>query len=115
MTIRTFAVMPVTTIDCTLATVRSKYRTAFICAFFVTNGTVTLYTFILYQKAGNVLLTLCSTVLLEKLTVPQLVKKFTAFYEARWLVMHSQQPITRPYPEPDPVHAHPHPIFRNPF
>ena len=52
MTIVTFAVMAVTAIGCTLATVRSKYHTTFICAFFVTNRTVTLYIFILYQKAG---------------------------------------------------------------
>jgi len=89
MTIVTFAVKAVATIDCSLATVRSKYHTNFICALFVTNRAVTLYTFILYQKAGNVLLTLCSTFLLEKLTVPQLVNKFTAFYEAGWLVTHS--------------------------
>ena len=100
MTIVTFAVMAITTIDCTLPTVRSKCHANFICSFFVTNRSVTLYTFILYQKVGDVLLTLCSTVLLEKLTVPQLVKKFTAFYEAGWLVTHSQNPATRTYREP---------------
>jgi len=70
---------------------------------FVTNRTLTLCTFILYQNAGNILLTFCSTVLLEKLTFPHLVKKFAAFYETGRLIMHSQQTATFPYLMP-PLH-----------
>jgi len=81
MTIVTFAVMAVTTIDCTVAKLRNKYvyYSTFFCSFFVTNRTVSLHLFIIYQNVGNILLTFCSTVLLEKLTVSQLVKKFAAF------------------------------------
>ena len=46
-------------------------------------------------------LTARSRVLLEKLTVPQLVKKFSAFYETKGSLPSSQQPATCPYPEPD--------------
>jgi len=41
------------------------------------------------------------TVLLEKLTVPQLVKKPPAFYEARKFYSVQKQPATLPGPEPD--------------
>jgi hypothetical protein len=46
-------------------------------------------------------LTPWSTVLLEKLTVSQLVKKFPAFMKHKGSLPHSQMPATRPYPEPD--------------
>jgi hypothetical protein len=49
-----------------------------------------------------------SRVLLEKLTVAQLVKKFPAFYGTRRSVHSSQQPATRPYPEPDEFTPHSH-------
>jgi hypothetical protein len=42
-----------------------------------------------------------SRVLLEKLTGPQLVKKFPAFKEPDGLSPHLQVPATCPYPEPD--------------
>ena len=45
-------------------------------------------------------LTACSTVLLEKLTVPQPVK-FPAFYGTEGSLPHSQVLATCPYPEPD--------------
>jgi len=43
-----------------------------------------------------------SRVLCEKLTVPQLVKKFSAFYGTWWFfTMFTEQPTTCTYPEPD--------------
>jgi len=45
--------------------------------------------------------TSCSTVLPQKLTVPQLVKKFPHFMETKELLPRSQLPATCPYPEPD--------------
>jgi hypothetical protein len=39
--------------------------------------------------------------LLEKLTVPELVKKFDAVYGPENSLPRSQQPATCPYPEPD--------------
>jgi hypothetical protein len=42
-----------------------------------------------------------STVLLEKLTVSQLVKKFPTFMEHESSLPYSQEPATGPYPEPD--------------
>ena len=48
------------------------------------------------------------TVLLEKLTGFQLIKKFPAFCGTEGSLPHSQVPATCPYPEPD--HSHPFPI-----
>ena len=43
-----------------------------------------------------------SRVFPEKLTGPQLLKEFLAFYWTRtFIIPHSQQPTTCPYPEPD--------------
>jgi len=48
----------------------------------------------------NYLLTPCSRVLLEKLTVPQLVQKFSAYLAPEGSLLYSQVPATYPYPEP---------------
>jgi hypothetical protein len=42
-----------------------------------------------------------SRVLLEKLTVIQLVKKFTAFYGTKCSLLFSHEPITGSCPDPD--------------
>ena len=42
-----------------------------------------------------------SSVLLEKLAVPQLIKTFSAFYGKRRILQCSQQPAICPYYEPD--------------
>jgi hypothetical protein len=47
-----------------------------------------------------------STVFLEKLTVTQLVKKFSTFMEQENSAPFSQDPATSPYPEPDDSNAH---------
>jgi hypothetical protein len=39
-----------------------------------------------------------STILLEKLTVPQILNKYPAFIEPKGSSTHSQQPTTCPYP-----------------
>jgi hypothetical protein len=52
-----------------------------------------------------------SRVLLEKLTISQLVKKFPAFYgtlEPEGSLPHSQVPATCPYPEPAQSSPYPH-------
>jgi len=46
-------------------------------------------------------LTPLGTVLSERLTGPQLVKKFPAFYITRGSILHSRAPTTCSYPEPD--------------
>jgi hypothetical protein len=46
-------------------------------------------------------LTPWSRILLQKLTVAQLVEKFPAFMEPESSLPCSQQPATDPYPEPD--------------
>ena len=56
------------------------------------------YCFITLKK----ILTPCSTVLLEKLTGSQLVKKFPAFSEPEGSSPYPQAPATCPYPEPTP-------------
>ena len=47
-------------------------------------------------------------VLLEKLTVSQLVKKFSAFYGTRSSLCHSQDLATCPYPEAPRSNPYPH-------
>jgi hypothetical protein len=54
------------------------------------------------------LLTPCSTVLLDKLSGFQLVKKFPAFYGTRRFIPHSQVPATCFYPEPARSIPYPH-------
>jgi len=44
-----------------------------------------------------------SRILLEKLIVTQLVKKFPAFYWTQTFITVSQEPATGPYPEPDVI------------
>jgi len=57
--------------------------------------------FILLYFLLAYLLTPCSGVLLEKLTVSQRVKKFPHFIEPEGsLLLHLQVPATCPYPEP---------------
>jgi hypothetical protein len=46
-------------------------------------------------------LTPWSIVLLEKLSVAQLLKSFLTFYGSKSLLLHSQEPTTGPYFEPD--------------
>jgi hypothetical protein len=50
---------------------------------------------------GKTRLTPGSRVLLEKLTVTQLIKKFTAFMEPDDSLPCSQEPVNGPYPKPD--------------
>jgi len=52
-----------------------------------------------------------SRVLLDKLTVTQLVKKFSAFYGPKGLSPSSQEPATGPYTEPDAFIPHLPPVF----
>ena len=54
-------------------------------------------------------LTPWSRVLLEKVTIPQLVKKFSAFYGTWRFIPHSQVPATCPYTEPDQTSPYPLP------
>ena len=57
-----------------------------------------------------------STVLLEKLTGVQPVKKFPAFYGTRISLLHSQVPATCPYPEPARSSPYPHiPLHEDPL
>lgn len=55
---------------------------------------------VLYSQSCKNYLTTCSKVLLEKLLVPQLVKKFPAFSEPDASSLYLQEPSTCPYPEP---------------
>jgi hypothetical protein len=59
-------------------------------------------------KLITYLLTPWSRVLLEKLTVFQLVKKFSSFMELEGLLPHSQVPANCHYPEPARSSPHPH-------
>jgi hypothetical protein len=45
----------------------------------------------------------------EKLSGPQVLKKFLTFYGTRKLITYSQQPATCPNPEPDRSSPYPHP------
>jgi hypothetical protein len=56
--------------------------------------------FLLLEKF-DVQLIQSSSLLLEKLIVPQLVKKFPAFYKTREFITVLQKPVTCPYYEPD--------------
>jgi hypothetical protein len=47
------------------------------------------------------IMTIWGRVLYQKLKVPQLVKKYLAFYETQSSLPHSQKPTTCPYPNPD--------------
>ena len=53
------------------------------------------------------LLTPCSTVLLEKVTGSQLVKKFSAFYGTQRFITSLQVPTICPCPESDPFNPYP--------
>ena len=53
-----------------------------------------------------------SRITAEKLTVPQLVKKFTAFYGTRRSLLQSQQLSTCSYPKPDQSSPCPHPTSK---
>jgi len=64
---------------------------------------IILFCFIFYTILHIFLLAPWSRVLLEKLTVSQLVKKFPHFMERRFSLQHSQVPATFPYPELIPV------------
>jgi hypothetical protein len=62
-------------------------------------------------KAQGQLLTPRNRVLLEKLTVAQLVKKFPTFYRTQGSFSYSQKPATGPYPElfsKHSTHTHTH-------
>ena len=62
------------------------------------------------------LLTLWSRVLLEKLTVSQLVKKFPYFMEPEDSLPHSQVPAPCPYPEPARSSSYPQiPLHEDPY
>jgi hypothetical protein len=61
------------------------------------------------------LLILISSVLPEKLAVPQLVTKFPVFYETQRSLQNSQQPATCPYPEPDQSRPCPLTLLEDPF
>ena len=61
------------------------------------------------------LVILMSRVLPEKLAVPQLVKKFRAFYETQRSLQHSQEPATCPYSEPDQFRPCPITLLEDPF
>ena len=52
-----------------------------------------------------------SRILLEKLTVPQLVKKLPAFNGTRRLLLHSQEPATCLNPVPNKSSPCPHPTY----
>ena len=75
------------------------------------------------EKTVNVILcsfcgklTEWSRVLTEKLTCPQLVEKFSAFYGIRRSIPAFTKPATRPYPEPD--QSNPRlsiPLLKDPF
>ena len=62
------------------------------------------------QVESSSCLTPRGTVLLEKLTGPQLVKKFAAIlWNPQGSLLHSQLPATHPYPVPDQSSLCPHP------
>jgi hypothetical protein len=63
------------------------------------DATICLYLQVRCDWKWEGYLTPCSTVLLEKLTGRQVVKKFPAFMEPEGSLPHSQQPATCPYPE----------------
>jgi len=61
------------------------------------------------------LLTPGSRVLLEKLTYPQLIKKFPAITESEGPLPHSHVPATCPYPDPARFSPYSHnPLPKNP-
>jgi hypothetical protein len=47
-------------------------------------------------------------ILLEKLTVAQLVKEFSTLTYSEGLLLCSQEPATEPYTQPDEFSLHPH-------
>jgi hypothetical protein len=71
------------------------------CPKYVETNINNILLYILYYIVY--LLAAWSRVLLEKLTVSQLVKKFSHFMETKVSLQHSQLPATCPYPEPIPV------------
>jgi hypothetical protein len=62
--------------------------------------------FLLLRALLTYLLTPCSRVFLEKLTVLQLFKKFPTFMEPESSLPYSQVPATCPYPEPASTSPH---------
>jgi hypothetical protein len=64
-----------------------------------------------YEPSFAYLLTPCSTVLLDKLTGSQLVKKFTAFYRTPRFITTFTSARLLPYPEPARSSPYPHIAF----